>query len=80
MLIQKNPQAFTDNIVNNSLDFTVSQFGLGLAFKLGIRDLDTDYTGQALPHIITGQILSFGFMMLLFRRIINDTGESRAES
>ena len=57
ILFQIDFQLAADNAVNRASCLAVSQFLLGLAFKLRIFDLHTDNSCKSLPDILSGQIL-----------------------
>ncbi len=46
-----------DEIFDQALHLAVSKLGLGLAFELGLRNLDADHRRQTFAHIIAGQPL-----------------------
>ena len=57
VLLQISGKLFTDQIIHQGADLRIAQLRLGLALKLGFLQLDADDGGQALPHILAGQIL-----------------------
>ena len=43
--------------VDDALDVAVAQLGLGLAFELGIAQLDGEHAGQAFAQVVAGEVL-----------------------
>ena len=56
VLLQEIRQLFAHHAVHSASRLGVSQLLLGLSFKLGILDLDTDDRSQTFTDIISGQV------------------------
>ena len=55
ILIQPVGEFLSDNRLNDAFDFAVAEFRFRLSFKLRLRDLDTDDSGESFPEIIAGK-------------------------
>ena len=53
---QVGQQVLVQQVFHQALDLAVAQLGLGLAFELGVRQLDADHRDQALPDVFPGQV------------------------
>ena len=65
-------QALTDHRVHGAANFSISQLGLGLTFKLGIGQLDAYHSCQTLTDIFTRQVGLVFFDVPLFTGEIVD--------
>ncbi len=55
VFFEKDGQLLIYQGFNQSLNFAVSQFGLGLTFKLRVGNLDADDPRESLARIFTGK-------------------------
>ena len=53
-------------------DLAISQFGLGLALELGLRELDADHPHKPFPDIFTRQVLLDPFEKIGIGRVLVD--------
>ena len=57
VLLQEGLQLIGDQVVDESSDLAVAELGLGLALKLGVRQLHGDNAGETLPAVLAGDLL-----------------------
>ena len=56
VLLQVGGQLLADHGIHQRADLAVAQLGLGLALELGLHQLDGHDGGQALAHVVAGQV------------------------
>ncbi|MCY1221926.1 hypothetical protein D9M72_339990 [compost metagenome] len=67
--LQPVAQAVSDHALDEALDLGVAEFGLGLAFELGFRQLHGNDGGQAFADVITREVVVFFLNDVLLPRV-----------
>jgi hypothetical protein len=80
VLFQIKLQGLARHGLYRSPDLRIPQFGLGLAFKLGVRQFYGNNGGQAFAHVFPGQLFRLFGVTVLNRVVIDGAGQSRAET
>ena len=57
MCIKPVGELGVDLLLNEGSRFGITQLGLGLAFELGLGELDRNNGRQTFAHVITGQVI-----------------------
>src|SRR6266508_2504679 len=56
VLIQVLGQALSQRDRDMTLDLGVAELAFGLAFELRLQDFDADHSGEALAHVLAGEV------------------------
>ncbi|OPY78127.1 MAG: hypothetical protein A4E70_02447 [Syntrophus sp. PtaU1.Bin005] len=80
IFLQVGADFFVNDAFHEPPHFGVSQLGLGLAFKLGIGDLDADDAGKAFPQVLSPQRFLPFQEIVVDRIVVEDARQRRPES
>ena len=81
VLLEVLDDALGDRLLDDALDVGVAQLGLGLALELRIGQLDADDRGEALAHVVAGEVrLLLREGARLARPVVEDAGQRGAEA
>ena len=80
MLLQVHRQLVVDDAVHQRADVGVAQLGLGLPLELGLRQLHGDHGGDALPHVLAGDLVALLDKAVLHAVGVEHTGQGRLEA
>ena len=80
ILLQEGIQLVGNDVVHQRPDLAVAQLGLGLAFKLCVRQLHGNNAGQTLPAVLAGDLLIVLEHFDLPAVVIQHRGQRTAEA
>ncbi len=81
MLLQVGAEAFGDHGLDLALHLRVAQPGLGLAFELGLGELDADHGDEPFTHVLAGEVgVAVLEQLLLAAVVVQGAGEGGAEA
>ena len=74
-------ELIADDLLHEGLGLGVAELGLGLALELRLGELDRDDRGQALAHVVAGEVLVLLLEdALLARVLVDQRGQRGAEA
>ncbi len=81
MLLEEDGEGFSGKGFNYAFNLAVAQLGLGLAFELGVGDLDGNNNGEAFAHIVAGYAVFLVFQeVVLFNVVVYNAGQRGPEA
>ena len=80
MLLQIHRQLVVDDAVHQRADMGVAQLGLGLALELSLRQLHGDHGGDALAHVLAGDLVALLDHAVLQAVGVEYAGQGRLEA
>ena len=81
VLLEELAEAAVHDLLHEALDRRVAELGLGLALELRVGELDRDHRGEALAHVLAGEVV----VLLLEQALaagdgVQGPGQRRAEA
>ena len=74
------PERVGHRPLDEALDLGVAELGLGLALELRLAELDRDDGGEALAHVVAGEVLVLVLeQVLLAGEVVDQLGQRRPE-
>src|SRR2546423_1616882 len=78
--LQPVGEPLVGDLLDEALHVGVAELGLGLPLELGVGQLHRDDRGQALPDVLTGELLVALEQLLVRAVLVHDAGQRRPEA